>query len=522
MAKHKYTKRYERAKKFRDNWIPVMEDCYHYGIPHSESFNSTSPGEQRDDVFDETAVVSTQEFASRLQHAMVPNFVSWADLVAGSEVPEEERERVNAELQEVSDYAFQVIHNSNFSTEVHEAFLDLAVGTGVLYVDEGDAIDPIIFSAVPLPHVVIDVGFDGRTDHIFRERRDVYYSELEQAYPQAKLSEQMKRKAINEDDKTTVLEVVCRDYSKKNRMAWKFVAIEMAEEAVIYETEFEGIGANPMVVFRWTKRAGERYGRGPLMNAISAIKTCNLTVQLILENAQMAIAGIYQMEDDGVVNPDTINLVPGTVIPKAPGSRGLEPIAQAGRFDVAQLVLEDQRLNIKKALFNDMLADPNRTPASATEVAERMADLARKMSAAFGRLHSELVTPVIQRVLYILKKQGRIELPVVNGREVAVRATSPLAKAQAMEDVQNIARFIELTGTFFGPEMLQILIDSEEAVLYLARKMGVPDNLLRDKANREAIVAQLQQSLGEAQNGAAAQGDGAGRNPPQPGIGAAA
>ena len=58
---------------------------------------------------------------------------------------------------------------------------------------------------------------------------------------------------------------------------------------------------------------------------------------MILENAQMAISGIYQAEDDGVMNLDTINLVPGTVIPKAMGSAGLQPIQSAGRFDVAQV-----------------------------------------------------------------------------------------------------------------------------------------------------------------------------------------
>ena len=41
-----------------------------------------------------------------------------------------------------------------------------------------------------------------------------------------------------------------------------------------------------------------------------AIKTCNLTIEMILENAQMAISGIYQMDDDGVINVDTINLSP--------------------------------------------------------------------------------------------------------------------------------------------------------------------------------------------------------------------
>ena len=221
---------------------------------------------------------------------------------------------------------------------------------------------------------------------------------------------------------------------------------------------------------------GEVYGRGPLINALSAIKTTNLTIELILENAQMAISGIYQMDDDGVVNPDTINLVPGTVIPKAAGSMGLQPIRAAGSFDVANLVLSDMRLNIKRALYNDMLGNPDRTPASATEVAERMADLSRRIGSAFGRLQAELVQPVLQRVVYILKKQGRIELPTINGREVKVRSVSPLAQAQANQDITSVARFLELVQGRFGPEITNILINSEETAVYLAKKFGVPDN----------------------------------------------
>ena len=113
------------------------------------------------------------------------------------------------------------------------------------------------------------------------------------------------------------------------------------------------------------------------------------------------------------------------------GSAGLQPIQAAGSFDVAQLVLGDMRNNIKRALYNDMLGDPNRTPASATEIAERMADLSRRIGSAFGRLQVELVQPVLQRVVHILKKQGRIEVPTINGREVKIRSVSPLAQAQA-------------------------------------------------------------------------------------------
>ena len=261
-----------------------------------------------------------------------------------------------------------------------------------------------------------------------------------------------------------------------------------------------GIGSNPFICFRWSKCAGEVYGRGPLFNALSAIKTTNLTVELILENAQMAISGIYQMEDDGVVNPDTINLVPGTIIPKAMGSAGLQPINAAGSFDVAQLVLNDMRNNIKRALYNDMLGDPNRTPASATEVAERMADLSRRIGSAFGRLQVELVQPVLQRVIYILKKQGRIEVPTLNGREVKVRSVSPLAQAQANADITSVSRFLELAQGAFGPEMMQVLINSEETAAYLAKKFGVPDNLVRDAEERKEIVDLMQQmQQGQAQ-----------------------
>jgi len=427
----------------------------------------------------------------------VPNFARWADLMAGSEVPVEQREAVNNELDEVTEYVFEVLQNSNFSQEVHESFMDLAVGTGVLCVEEGDSINPVTFSAIPLPHVVLDTGPDDKIDHVYRERKKVKFDHLQIMYPKGKFNSQV-LSLMGSNRETTVLEVVCRNYSKKNEEAYYHYAICMTTKSCIYSKELTGIGSNPFVCFRWSKCAGEIYGRGPLINALSAIKTTNLTIELILENAQMSISGIYQMEDDGVINPDTINLVPGSIIPKAMGSAGLQPIQAAGRFDVAQLVLSDMRLNIKRALYNDMLGNPDKTPASATEVAERMADLSRRMGSAFGRLQAELVQPVLQRVIYILKKQGRIEVPTVNGREVKVRSVSPLAQAQSNQDISSVARFLELVGGSFGPEMLQLLVDGEQTAIHLAKKFGVPESLIRDEEQRKQI-AQMAQQMAQQQ-----------------------
>jgi len=493
MIAKKYIQKYQKAKAFRENWVPLFEECYEYSLPQRESFYFEEAGQRRDEkIFDETAVVGVQEFASRLQSGLVPNFTRWADFVSGSEVPPDQREKIDNELDEVTEYVFEVLQNSNFSQEVHESFMDLAVGTGVLCVEEGDALNPVIFSAIPLPHVVLDTGPDDRIDHVYRERKNVDFDHLPMMYPKGKFDPQVQN-MMGSDRKTTVLEVVCRDYSKKNQESYYHYAICMTTNTLLHSKELTGVGSNPFVCFRWSKCAGEIYGRGPLISALSAIKTTNLTIEMILENAQMAISGIYQMEDDGVINPDTINLVPGSIIPKAMGSAGLQPINAAGRFDVAQLVLGDQRLNIKRALFNDMLGDPDKTPATATEVAERMADLSRRMGSAFGRLQAELIQPVLQRVIYILKKQGRIEVPTVNGREIKVRSVSPLAQAQANQDISSVARFLELVGGVFGPEMLQVLIDSEQTAVHLAKKFGVPESLIRDEEQRKQIAALAQQ-----------------------------
>jgi len=498
-----YLKRYEKAKAKRTNFVDVFEECYEYALPQRESFYYEVSGQRRDDkIFDETAVVGVQEFASRLQSGLVPNFARWADFTAGSEVPKAQRDGINNDLEEVTEYVFEIIQNSNFAQEVHESFMDLAVGTGILACEEGDAINPIRFSAIPLPHVILDTGPDDIIDHVFRERKKIRYDQLPLLFPKGTFDSNLQNLINNQSDQTTtVLEIICKNYDKKNEEAYFHYAICMTTKSLIMKREMNGIGSNPFICFRWSKCAGEVYGRGPLFNALSAIKTTNLTVELILENAQMAISGIYQMEDDGVVNPDTINLVPGTIIPKAMGSAGLQPINAAGSFDVAQLVLGDMRNNIKRALYNDMLGDPNRTPASATEVAERMADLSRRIGSAFGRLQVELVQPVLQRVIYILKKQGRIEVPTLNGREVKVRSVSPLAQAQANQDITSVSRFLEMAQGAFGPEMMQVLINSEETAAYLAKKFGVPDNLVRDAEEREQILAlmqQMQQSQAQA------------------------
>jgi len=502
---HGYMSKYEKAKSIRMDFEDLYDEVFEYCLPQRQGFKNYTPGQRRDDrIFDETAVVGVQEFASRLQSGLVPNFARWADFIAGSEVPEEEQDEVNNKLDKVTEYIFEVLQTSNFAQEIHECFIDLALGTAVLAITEGDALNPIRFHSIPLPHVVLDVGPDGMVDHVYRER-ELKYEDLIVAYPRGTFSTKIAEKIQKyPDTKCKILEISCKLYDKPNEERYSYMVIEMGDKELILQEEYSGVGSNPFIAFRWSKASGEIYGRGPAINALSAIKSANLTIELVLENAQMAISGIYQMDDDGVINVDTINLVPGTVIPKAPNSQGLQPIRAAGNFDVANLVLNDMRNNIKRALYNDMLGDPNKTPASATEVAERMADLSRKIGSAFGRLQAEMIQPVLQRVVYLLTKQGRIDIPTVNGREVKIRSVSPLAQAQSNQDIVSLDRFLEMVSGRFGPDVVNLLVSSEETAIYLAKKFGVPDHLIRDVGERQQMVQmaqQMQQQQGIDPNG---------------------
>lgn len=505
MANPEYIiKRYTKAKAARSNWLDVWQECYEYSLPLREGFFMEAAGQSRmDKIFDETAVVGVQEFASRLQNGIVPNYSTWFRLEPGSDVPRETRGEIQNQLDEITEYVGEVIQHSNFSQEVHEAFLDLAVGTANMLIEEGDELNPVKFQSVPLTNVIIDNGPFDQIDGVFRER-SVKAKDVLTIWPKAKLTEDQKIKIANNPDKEIpFIDAIYRDWSDKKKECHYYCVIDLESKTEIMSGEFKGEGSRPWVNFRWSKAAGETYGRGPLMNALPAIKVTNLTMQLVLENAQMAIGGIWQAEDDGVINVDTIELVPGTIVPRSPNSRGLEAIQSPAKFDVSQLIIQNMQENIKRALYNQDLGRTDTTPMSATEVAARQSNLAEIIGSAFGRLQAEFVNPVIRRVIAILKKQGKIEIPKIDGREVKIVAKSPLARAQRNQDVLQLTNFIGLVTQTMGPEAAAQFIDPDETIRQLATWYEIPQKILIDETARAMAAKQQQAQMMQMQQQAA-------------------
>ncbi|MCK5373750.1 MAG: hypothetical protein KAJ40_00550, partial [Alphaproteobacteria bacterium] len=220
-------------------------------------------------------------------------------------------------------------------------------------------------------------------------------------------------------------------------------------------------------------------GRSPVMKALPDIKTANKVVELILKNASIAVTGIWQADDDGVLNPANIELVPGTIIPKAIGSKGLQALEMPCQFDVSQLMLENMQSNIRRALLADKLLPVAGTKMSATEVLERSSEIALILGATYGRLQSELLTPLIKRAYSILRRRGEVPDVDLDGQFIAIDYRSPLARSQGQRDVQNTLSWIK-SVTAMGAEATSC-INMSAAARFLGEVLTVPSDLIRSE-----------------------------------------
>jgi len=234
------------------------------------------------------------------------------------------------------------------------------------------------------------------------------------------------------------------------------------------------------------------------------VKTLNKTLELVLKNASLSIAGVYTAADDGVLNPNTVKIMPGAIIPVArnggPQGESLRPLPRAGDFNVSQIIMNDLRQNIKRILLDESLPPDNMSARSATEVVERMKELAQNLGSAFGRLINETMVPLVTKILKVMDDRGLIAMPLkVNGLEIKIAPVAPLAMAQAMEEVEKVLQYAQIAQAA-GPQG-QMVVKVDEMLDFIAEQLGIPQRIRTTKVERimmqEQMAAQAQQMAQE-------------------------
>jgi hypothetical protein len=490
------------AERVRMQIEARLDECYRYAMPGRARFHETegTTTGTSDDIYDETAVVALEDFASVVHSNLTPDHAEWASLSCSLEVPKEDRDEMNRDLEELCTFAFDFIHASNFSQEAQEAYLDLGCSTGSLITEWRDG--GLVHASVPLTQVYFEAGADDSVGGMFRRRRNVRAELIPAMYPGAVIEGDLAKIIDKEADKPLeIIDAFWRSHGNglegERHVVVKGDAGGLQSTLILHQ-ELRGRGSLPFTAFRFSKAAGEVYGRGPIMKVMSGIKTTNLAVELMLQNAAMSLVGMYQYDDDGVVNLNTLRIEPGAVIPRAPGSRGLERIETAGsEFNVAGLVLEDQRRNIRNGTYTDALGDP-RSPMKAAEVHARTGEMAQRVSANVGRFSSELIRPYMYRVLYLLRQAGLIELPVKMER-ILVTPEGPLARAVRQQKLGSIGTLHQSLGAMYGPQLATAMFHRERTAEMLREATGTPRLALADEDELRENLEQLQQAMEAAQ-----------------------
>jgi hypothetical protein len=462
---------YTNARSRRAIWEGVWRDCYYYALPQADAFQARTTAPQ---IFDGTAMDAVDQLASSLLANLTPPWSSWFGLKPGPDLNAAEAESLAPVLEGAARIMQAHFDRSNFAVEMHQAFLDLVTaGTGTILFEEAGVgqMSAFKFSALPLSSVTLDEGTNtGRLERIYRETK-MTLAAIQSRFPKAELPASILR-ARDADKTFQIIESAVPDGVKPTIQYT--VVLADTYDTVLVDAQ---IPVSPFIAFRWAKAPGDTYGRSPVMKALPDIKTANKVVELILKNASIAVTGIWQADDDGVLNPATIELLPGAIIPKAVGSAGLRPLEMPGRFDVSQLVLDDLRARIRHALLTDKLGQIGDRRMTATEVLERSAETALLLGATYGRLQSELLTPLIQRGWAILRRRGEVPDLTIDGRNVQLDYRSPLARAQGQRGVANTINWIQTTLAM-GEEAASA-IDLAGAARFIGEAMGVPSDLIR-------------------------------------------
>jgi len=470
---------YDAAKSRRIAWESLWQDCYDYALPQRESFGGYAVGQNRSDhLYDGTAMDAVEQLAASLLGNLTPPWTQWFGLTPGPDMTAEDAQLLAPALEKAGRLLQSHLDKSNFTTEMHQAFLDVIVGgTATILFEEAQIGDysAFRFKAIPLSQIAFEEGArTGRLDTSYREV-DMTLAELQDRFSGAELPPKLMERGLkNPQERFAVLEVVTPDGLIYNYAA--FLLQHVTEPLVLASGQFS---QSPFISFRWMKSPGEIYGRSPVMKTLPDIKTANKVVELILKNASIAVSGVWQADDDGVINLANIDLTPGTIIPKAVGSKGLTPLTMPSNFDVSQIVLEDLRARIRHALLADRLGMIGQRQMTATEVLERSADMALLLGATYGRLQSELLTPLIQRAYSILRRRGEVPDIDIDGRLVTLDYRSPLALGQRQNTIQNTLFWIN-TALSLGVEGSQA-VDIAEAARHLGRALGVPADLIREE-----------------------------------------
>ena len=511
--------RQEQLETERATWEQTWQDIIDYCIYNRYPvIGHREPGEiEHDFIYDSTAYKSLMRLAAALNSMLTNQSSEWFQLTTddqeANEIPE-----VAEWLDKVSQEIREAFENSNFYTEVHEMYIDMAsIGTGILYIEDSPTPEKDLnFSTRHIREIYMAEDPEGTVDTIFRK----FKMTAKQVFQKwgDKVSDAVKsdyEKAPDEEH--FILHCVYpreeRNSSKRDtkNMPWASQWIEIETRHVLGEGGYEVF---PYVVPRWTKTSGEKYGRSPALAALPDIKTLNAMVETLLKTGQKIADPPLQVPEETI----DVDLTPGGInYFDAQLDGRIEPIIIGANLPITHDLVTELRDSVRDTFYVTQLQLIDKRDMTAEETRVRTDENMRVLGPTFGRLQSEFMERLVTRVLnilqYILNVDGTPRIPVppevIQGKQLRLKYMSPLAKAQKFDEYRSITTTVNIAGQWAGidPSVLDN-INFDVALRMTADLDGTPKKLFNDpetiqairqnRAQQQQVAQQLQMAEAQA------------------------
>lgn len=506
-----FKKKVSRLKSDRGTWESHWQEISDYFHPRMNTVTTDkTPGAKRTfHLLDNTGIHANELLAGALQGLLTNPDAMWFELTTGN-LALDAKDSVRKWLQGTTRDIHNVLNNSNFQTEIHELYLDLpSFGTACMLIEDDDEFI-VRFSTKFIRGYFLAENNRGVVDQIFREWK-WSAAQIVQEFGIENVGEKCAKmyKEGKEDlvcAQHGVYPCTLVDATKQNN-EYPYISQYILPD-FNHEVKVGKFRELPYVTPRWAKASGEVYGRSPAMTALPEIKVLNKMNETMLSGAQKAVDPPVQLPDDGIMLP--IVTKPGGINYYRAGTDAvIKPIFADTRIDWGFELLKDRRQRIKDAYYVDQLKlDMDQKYMTATEVLQRTEESMRLLGPMLGRMQSEFLRPLIERVYAFMVARKMIQPAPAELQEkrLDVRYSSLIAKSQRLNETQNIIRTFQTVAPFIqlDPSVADNF-NGDNAVRVVAHSLGLPQEIIRDIKDRDKIReerAKQQQQMAETESAA--------------------
>ncbi|BAQ86129.1 head-tail connector protein [uncultured Mediterranean phage uvMED] len=488
-----------RLMEKRSTWESHWQEIADLMLPRkAEITKERARGDKRStQIFDATGIHSLELLAASLHGMLTSSANRWFSLRFKEAILNEDDE-AREWLEDSIDKMYLAFARSNFQQEIFENYHDLiAFGTSCLMVEE-DEDDIIRFSARHIKEIYIEENKKGLIDNVYRKFK-LTADQAIQKFGAENLSKEINSIYKSHPyDEVEICHIVRPrfnyDSSKKDKQNMKFQSIYF-EHSTDHIISVGGFNENVYVVSRYLKSSTEIYGRSPAMNALPDVKVLNKMVEHGLKAAAKQIDPPLLVPDDSMLAP--VRMTPGSLNYYRSGSRDrIEPL-NIGQNTTLTLNAENARREAIARMFHvDQLQIQSNRTMTATEVLQRNEEKMRILGPVMGRIQSELLEPMINRVFSIMLRNRLFrEAPeILANQEIDIEYVSPMALAQKGQELQNIMRGLEIFGSISQMAPVQDYLDENGLVKQIVQTLGLPARMIKSDKQVEAIRMERQEA----------------------------